>query len=87
MKNESLAQFMRERPHLVWYVRDSGSLDEVSVVEHVLNYGTWADVQALIQLLGLSATARIFRAHATGARSNYRKNIAHYFTKYFDRYA
>jgi hypothetical protein len=82
-----LSAFMRARPHMVWYVRDSGALDEASVVEHVLNYGTWADVQELCTLLGIGKTASIFRAHVAGARSNYRKNIASYFTRYFNRYA
>jgi hypothetical protein len=82
-----LQTFMHERPHLVWYVRDSSALDEASAIEHVLNYGTWADVQELLRIVGIQKAASVFREHAMGTRSNYRKNIIHYFTLYFDRYA
>jgi hypothetical protein len=78
-----LQTFIRDRKHLVWYVVDVTNLDEASVVEHVLNYGTWADVQALCSLLGVEHTAQVFTAHALGSRTNYRKNIARYFTRYF----
>lgn len=79
--------FIHERPHLVWYVKDVAALDDASVVEHVLNYGDWSDVQALLRVMGLGVVANLFRAAVAKQRHNYRKNIAHYFTLYFNQHA
>lgn len=86
----TIYQFIKERPYLVWYVKDLGKLDEVSIVEHVLNYGDWGDVQEMIKILGIQKTATIFRQKSTPdkfGRQNYRPEIKNYFQLYFNKYA
>lgn len=72
---------------MVWYVNDPGKLSDESVLEHVLNYGDWEDVQDYIKLKGMRETARIFRATRQKKRSNYRPEIADYFSRYFAAHA
>lgn len=84
----TIQQFIKKRPHLVWYVakKNLGKLNEQSIVEHVLNYGDWDDVQELIKILGLKKTAQIFRKHSKGdkfGRQNYTVMTKAYFIKYF----
>ncbi|KKS44602.1 hypothetical protein A3I25_02825 [Candidatus Nomurabacteria bacterium RIFCSPLOWO2_02_FULL_42_17] len=86
----TIHQFIKERPYLVWYVKDLSKLDEASIVEHVLNYGDWDDVQTMIKILGIQKTAQIFRHKSTPdkfGRQNYRPEIKHYFNLYFNKYA
>lgn len=78
---------MKKRPHLVWYVKDPGKLSEDSIVEHVLNYGDWDDVQKMIKILGMKKTAKIFKEYAFRTRTNYYPDIRHYFNLYFNKYA
>lgn len=77
------------RPYLVWYVPDLDKLDEASIVEHVLNYGDWDDVQSVIKILGMDRVASIFRRKSIPdkfGRQNYRPEIIHYFNLYFDKH-
>ena len=95
MKNSngtSIHQFIKKRSYLVWYVskKDLGGLDEASIVEHVLNYGDWDDVQEMIKILGMQKTAEIFREKSKGdkfGRQNYDQQVKHYFNLYFNKYA
>ncbi|MDP3697525.1 MAG: hypothetical protein Q8R55_05935 [Candidatus Taylorbacteria bacterium] len=85
----TINQFIKERPYLVWYVKDLGKLDEASIVEHVLNYGDWDDVQTMIKILGMEKTASIFRQKSIPdkfGRQNYRPEIKHYFQLYFNKH-
>lgn len=78
---------MRRKPYLAWYVADPGELSDESVLEHVLNYGNWDDVQKFIELKGIEETARIFEKTREKKRSNYRPEIADYFSRYFAEHA
>jgi hypothetical protein len=83
-------QFIKKRPYLVWYVKDLEKLSDESIVEHVLNYGNWDDVQEMIKILGMSKTAEIFRRKSKKSkmgRTNYRPEIINYFSLYFNKYA
>ena len=85
----NIHQFIKKRPYLVWYVKDLNKLDEASIVEHVLNYGDWDDVQGMIKILGMKKTAKIFREKSTPSpmgRQNYRPEIVHYFNLYFNKH-
>lgn len=65
-------------------------LSEASIVEHVLNYGDWDDVQEMIKILGLKKTAKIFQEKSRPdkfGRQNYRPEIKNYFQLYFNKYA
>lgn len=86
----TIHQFIKERSYLVWYVKDLDKLDEASIVEHVLNYGDWDDVQTMIKILGIEKVAQIFRLKSMPdkfGRQNYRPEIKHYFQLYFNKYA
>ncbi len=86
-EKDALHQFISSRPHLVWYVKDLEHLSEDSIVEHVLNYGDWDDVQELIRILGIKEVARIFREKSKPSpmgRTNYRPEVTRYFSLYFD---
>ncbi len=84
---DTIRQFIRSRPHLVWYVRDLQNLSEESLVEHTLNYGNWTDFQELVGILGVKRMAEIFSAQTTKNRTNYRPEIKNLFQLYFNRYA
>lgn len=75
------------KPYLAWYVKNPAQLSDESVLEHVLNYGDWNDVQAYINMKGIQETAKIFYDQAQSERSNYFPEIKHYFGKYFAKYA
>ena len=86
----TLQEFIKERRHLVWYVKDAAGLSEESIVEHVLNYGNWDDVQTLIKIMGIGKVAGIFRRKSAPdkfGRQNYRPEIKHYFQLYFNKHS
>ncbi|PIW97466.1 hypothetical protein COZ81_02345 [Candidatus Jorgensenbacteria bacterium CG_4_8_14_3_um_filter_38_10] len=83
----TIYQFIKKRPYLVWYVKDLNKLSEESIVEHVLNYGDWDDVQEMIKILGMKKTAEIFRTKSKQKRCNYRPEIKNYFHFYFNKHA
>lgn len=83
----TIQEFTKKRPYLFWYVKDLSELSENAVVEGVLNYGTWEDVQELISILGLNKTAGIFSRRSSLKRNNFRPEIKHYFRLYFEKYA
>ena len=85
----TLYEFVEKRPHLAWYEKDLTKLSEDSIVEHVLNYGNWKDVQMLIKIIGILKVAEIFRRKSKPdkfGRQNYRPEIKHYFQLYFNRH-
>jgi len=89
MPNDAIHDFIVARKHLIWYVKDHRALSEESIVEATLNYGNWNDVQEMIRILGMKHVAHIFRTQmVTGRqRGNYFRDVAHYFTLYFNKYA
>ena len=78
---------IRHKPYLIWYTRDYDALNEEAVVEAVLNYGDWDDVQELIQSLGIKKVAEVFKTEAFRTRTNYRDDVRCYFDLYFQRHA
>lgn len=85
-----LGVFIKKRPHLVWYTKNYDDLSPESIVEAVLNYGDWEDVQILIKIIGIKEMARIFRKKSKPSkigRQNYRPEIINYFNLYFKKYA
>jgi len=82
-----LQEFIKQRPYLVWYVKDFNKLNEESIVEHTLNYGDWEDVRELLAILGVKKTAAIFSEQISRKRINYDPKIMNYFKLYFSRYA
>lgn len=78
---------IRKKPHLIWYTKDYDALDEEAVVEAVLNYGNWDDVQELIQIMGIKKVMAVFEAQISRPRYNYFPEIKDYFHRYFQKYA
>lgn len=83
----TIKEFIKQRPYLIWYVKDFDKLNDESIVEHTLNYGNWDDVQKLIQILGIKKTAEIFNKQINQRRINYDAKILNYFKLYFSKYA
>lgn len=74
---------IQSKPYLVWYVKNPDELSEKSVLEHVLNYGNWDDVQLFIKIKGIHETADIFNQSLKNKRTNYYPAIQSYFARYF----
>lgn len=86
----TIHDFIKERKHLIWWVKDYDKLSAEAIVETTLNYGDWDDVQTLIKILGIKKAAKIFREKSQPSkmgRQNYRPEVKNYFTLYFGRYA
>jgi len=86
----TIHDFIKKRKHLIWYVKDYDKLSAESVVEAVLNYGNWDDVQTLIKIMGIKKVAKIFREKSKPGkwgRTNYRSEARNYFQLYFNKYA
>ena len=89
MASKELQHFIAARPHLIWYSKDYARMGEESIVEAVLNYGNWDDVQELIRLLGMQRVAEIFYHDiniSPRRRGNYHPKTLHYFSDYFKRH-
>lgn len=74
----------------MWYIKNPEKLPAESIVEAVLNYGDWDDVQTLIKILGIKRAAKIFREKSQPpeiGRQNYDFKIKHYFQLYFNKHA
>lgn len=86
MRDDAIHDFIVARKHLVWYVKDHRALNEEAIVEATLNYGNWNDVQEMIRILGITRAAEIFRKQVSRSRKNYRPEVLHYFSLYFNKY-
>ena len=75
---------IKNKPYLAWYVKDPEKLSEESVLEHVLNYGNWDDVQQFIKIKGKDKSAELFKKTLTKKRTNYSPAIKSYFYRYFN---
>lgn len=84
--NMNVNDIIKNKPYLAWYVKDPSSLSEESVLEHVLNYGNWDDVQRFISIKGKENTANLFNKTLTNKRTNYSPVIKSYFYRYFNQH-
>lgn len=83
----TINNFIKQRSHLVWYVKDLEHLSQESIVEHTLNGGDFNDVKELISVLGTRRVASIFKKQLKQKRVNYDPKIINYFKLYFKKYA
>ena len=86
----TIHDFIKERKHLIWWVKDYDKLGAEAIVEATLNYGDWNDVQTLIKILGVKRMAQIFRDKSRPSpigRQNYRPEVRNFFSLYFNKYA
>ena len=83
----SLKEFIKKRKHLLWYIKDFENISEEAIVEAVLNYGDFDDINKLINILGIKKVADIFRKKIKNKRCNFNPKIKNYFKLYFKKYA
>ena len=83
----NIKNFIAQRPYLVWSSNNYDALSEGAILEAVLNYGNFKDVQTLFSLLGIKKSAAIFSEQIKQKRVNYSPKIQNYFTLYFKKYA
>lgn len=81
----TVADIIKNKPYLAWYVKNPNSLSEESILEHVLNYGNWDDVQNFIKIAGFEKTRVLFNQTLKKKRTNYAPQIKSYFIHYFNR--
>jgi len=81
----NLQEFIKKRKYLFWDVRLDG-LDESAVVERILNYGDWDDVQEMFEIIEIKKVAEIFDKQIAQIRNNYRGQIKNYYRMYFEKY-
>jgi hypothetical protein len=80
-------KFIKKRPGLVWSTRQYDKLSEEAIVEAVLNYGNFKDVNEIIKILGIKRIFEIFKEKSGQKRCNLRPEVKNYFTLYFKKYA
>jgi hypothetical protein len=78
---------IKQKPYLIWYIKNSDNLSNEAIVEAVLNYGDFDDVKEIIKDNGLKKTANIFNKKIKQKRNNFEPKIANYFKLYFKKYA
>ena len=83
----TLQQFIKKRPYLIWYTKNYKGLTEDAILESVLNYGDWDDVQTLFKIIGIKKAAQIFKKQAARKRNNYNLRTRNYFKLFFKKYA
>ncbi len=82
----NLEEFKKSRKYLFWDVKIE-KLNEEAVVERILNYGDWDDVEEMFKVIGIKKVAKIFRKQIAWPRNNYRRQIKNYYTMYFKKHA
>ena len=83
----SIESFLQNKKPLFWYVKDIHRLSDNAIIEGVLNYGDWQDVQDMIEVFGIQKISDIFTQDIQKSRNNYRPEIVNYFQLYFQKYA
>lgn len=84
---KTLQKLFRQKPYLAWYIADKEKLSEASMLEHILNYGTWEDYLKAERALGLSKINSLFHELSIKRRVNLRPQTVNYFTNYLRKYA
>lgn len=83
----SIREFIKNKPHLVWYTNNLDGLSENSIVESILNYGNWEDYLFIENSLGLKKVNEVFNKLKSQKRVNLRPQTVNYFSNYFKKYA
>jgi hypothetical protein len=83
----TIHEFIKERRHLIWYVRDLKTVSTDAIVEAVLNYGDFDDVKEMIKILGIDTVADIFHEKINSKRCNYKPVTKRFYKQFFKRFA
>lgn len=78
---------IRDNPSLIWYTKNYDELHDKSIVEAILNYGSWEETKKLFEIMGIDRVAEIFRGLVGGERSNLHYLARNFYKLYFDRHA
>lgn len=76
-----------KKPFLAWFVGDKQGLSEESMVENILNYGSWEDYLEAEKDLGVKKISSIFESLKNKRRVNLKPKTINYFSHYFTKYA
>lgn len=82
-----ISEYFQKKPYLHWWIPDTNTLSDESVVFSILNYGDFDDVKLLLKEMGIQNVKKIFEKQIHAKRNNYNKKTQHYFSLYFDTYA
>jgi len=82
-----IQNIIKRKPYLAWDIKDSGSMSEESVLEHILNFGDWDDFIGVEKTLGINKTKTLFGKLTRRKRVNLRPQTISYFKNYFAKYA
>ncbi len=86
--NESKLKKARElvkKKKLLWYVKDYGQMSMAGILEAVLSYGSWNEVNQLIKLIGKRKLGLVYNQLLSQSRVNLRPETVNYFNLYFKK--
>lgn len=86
-KLQKLREIIRKSPGLIWYSTSHETLGVESIVEAIVNYGTWDQFLEAKNILGIKELAGIFNRLDSAKRSNLLPIYRSYFREYFYAYA
>ena len=82
-----LQELFKRKPYLAWYIGKKSKMSKQSMVEHVLNYGSWEDYLTAEKALGIKNIRAIFENIKDKKRSGLRPQTINYFQNYYHEYA
>lgn len=87
-KLQKARKYVAKHKNINWY-SDPNKLDEKAIVEGVLNYGSWDDFEAILDVFGKSAFRDIFYdlTDSSRLRINLRPRTVKFFNKYLEKHA
>ncbi|MFZ5932508.1 MAG: hypothetical protein ACOYT7_00250 [Patescibacteria group bacterium] len=83
----ALEELFKSKPYLAWDVANPGELSQKSMLEHILNYGTWEDYLLAEKALGIKKINLLFKEIMGQKRVNLKPQTINYFSNYLARYA
>ena len=87
MRSVEERKFIEDHDCRFWYTpapKGENVTDEL-LVETILNYGSWEDVQELFNVMGLKNVATVFGGMIGRKKLNYFPEIHNYFNLYFKK--
>lgn len=82
-----LQSLFSRKPYLAWFVKDKNQLSLESMLEQVLNYGSWQDYLRVEKEMGIVRVKAVFESLKNKKRTNLRPKTINYFNLYFAKYA
>ena len=83
----TINDFVESKKQLFWSTRSYNTISREAIVETVLNYGDFTDVQELLSIMGTKEVSDIFFKQINQPRVNYSPKVANYFSLFFKHYA